>query len=241
MRKTFTLIALSLVAICTSANLSMAQYEDWAHFERYSAANAEVDFRPQAVFMGDSITDNWGRWDSDFFTQNGFVGRGISGQTSAQMLVRFRRDVIELSPKAVVILCGTNDIAQNKCAVQIDDVMRNIKSMCELAKANGIKPVLCTILPSSQFSWRKQVQPIELIRQLNSMIIAYAAEQKIPLVDYYPALVAEDGSLPEKWSRDNCHPSLECYRNVMEPMVCDCLNALLKPRKSERFHAIEGE
>lgn len=127
---------ISFFMILASAAMSYAQ--DWAKFGRYEDANGQIAVRPRAVFMGDSITDGWAQKDAEFFSDNNFVGRGISGQTTSHMLVRFRRDVIDLNPKYVVILAGTNDIARNNGEISLENIMGNIISMCELAKANRI-------------------------------------------------------------------------------------------------------
>ena len=140
--------------------------KDWANFNRYASRNATVNYPVKAVFMGNSITEGWYRQDSAFFLHNHFEARGISGQTSSEMLVRFRRDVIDLHPKAVVILAGTNDIAQNNGYISLENTMGNIESMCQLAKANKIKVVLCSVLPAYQFPWRKELKPAEEVRKL---------------------------------------------------------------------------
>ena len=229
MKRILLIFALSAVTLC-----GYAQKKDWAQFGRYEKANKEVlatGVRPDAVFMGNSITDGWAGNDPEFFKKNNFVGRGISGQTSSEMLVRFRRDVIDLNPRCVVILSGTNDIAQNNGAIKQENTLSNIISMCELAKANGIKVILCSVTPTSVFGWRKDISPAPLIREMNKLIRAYAEANDIYYLDYHPALTDEKGGLPAKWSHDTCHPNLECYRTVMEPMVCEAINKVLKVSK----------
>ncbi len=225
------------LALCLAAAGAMAQNDkktDWAQFYRYAEANEQVTTRPDAVFMGNSITDGWASQDPEFFKKNNFVGRGISGQTSSEMLVRFRRDVIDLKPRCVVILSGTNDVARNNGYISPENTVGNIISMCELAKANGIKVVLCSVTPTSVFGWRKEISPAQPIRDLNKMLEAYAKEAGVYFLNYYPALTDDKGGLPEKWSRDTCHPNLECYRTVMEPMVCEAIDKVLKTPKSKR-------
>ena len=141
---------LALAVICLSSLVMKAQ--DWAQFGKYASANDTVKVKPVAVFMGDSITEGWYRTDPDFFTANNFLGRGISGQTSSQMLVRFRRERIDLHPKHVVILAGTNDNDRNNGEIALKNIIENISSMCELTKANKIKPVLSSVLPCTQFT-----------------------------------------------------------------------------------------
>ena len=153
------------------------------------------------------------------------------------MLVRFRRDVIDLKPEAVVILSGTNDVAQNNGYISPENTLGNIISMCELAKAHGIKVILCSITPTSKFGWRPDIEPAQKIRDLNKMIEAYAKANKIHFLNYYPALTDEKGGLPPKWSGDTCHPNLVCYRTVMEPMVCDAVAKVLKKKRSAMFVA----
>lgn len=212
-------ISTVLLAITMAVSCVFAQTKDWARTDRYAQDNASITTAPIAVFMGDSITDNWGnRTDPDFFTSNNFVGRGISGQTSCEMLVRFRTDVINLHPKYVVILAGTNDVAQNIGPVDLDVVLGNIISMCQLAKANKIKPVICSVLPASEFGWRPELKPAQDIVKLNSMLQEYAKSNKIKYVDYYSSLVDKDGGLPQKYAKDGVHPTLDGYK-VMEKII----------------------
>ena len=231
----------ALMCIVAVSSFAQDKKKDWAQFGRYEKANTEVlarDVRPDVVFMGNSITDGWARVDPEFFESNNFVGRGIGGQTSSEMLVRFRRDVIDLNPKCVVILSGTNDIAQNNGYIQSENTLSNIISMCELAKANGIKVILCSITPTSVFGWRREVNPVPLIKELNEMIEAYAKENGIYYLNYHPALTDEKGGIPAKWSNDTCHPNLECYRTIMEPMVCEAINKVLKTPKKKAHKSI---
>lgn len=228
------------LALCFVATGVMAQDKktDWAQFYRYEKANTEVTTQPDAVFMGNSITDGWARQDPEFFKKNNFVGRGISGQTSSEMLVRFRRDVIDLNPKCVVILSGTNDIARNNGFISPENTLGNIISMCELAKANGIKVILCSVPPTSVFSWRRDLKPGPAIVELNKFIKAWADENKVYYLDYHSSLADEVLGLPKKWSNDTCHPNLECYRTIMEPLVCEALNKVLKPSKKNQYKPI---
>ena len=235
------IVLTALMCIVAVSSFAQDKKKDWAQFGRYEKANTEVlarDVRPDVVFMGNSITDGWARQDPKFFEENNFVGRGIGGQTSSEMLVRFRRDVIDLNPKCVVILSGTNDIAQNNGYIKPENTLGNIISMCELAKANGIKVILCSITPTSVFGWRREVNPVPLIAELNKMIEAYAKENGIYYLNYHPALTDEKGGIPAKWSNDTCHPNLECYRTVMEPMVCEAIDKALKTPKKKLHKAI---
>ena len=225
-----------LVALCFIATSAFSQQKDWAGFSRYAEANKSVVERPDAVFMGNSLTDGWAWLDAEFFTRNNFVGRGISGQTTSEMLVRFHRDVIELNPRSVVIMAGTNDIAQNNGYIALENILANVKSMCELAKHNKIKVILCSVPPCVQFPWRKEIEAVMLIAEYNEMLKAYAKEQGIYYLDYYSALVDERGGITPKWTTDECHFTMLGYREVLEPMVCEAINKVIKSRR-ERFIA----
>ena len=203
--------------LCMTAG---AQSADWARTDRYAADNAQVTVRPKAVFMGDSITDNWGnRTHPEFFPEHNFLGRGIGGQTTAQMLLRFRSDVIDLHPKYVVILAGTNDIARNNGPIDHDKIVGNIISMCELAKANRIKPVICSILPAYRYGWRPEVtDAAEQVMEVNAMLEAYAKSARIPYVDYHSAMKDSRNGLPESYAQDGIHPNIDGYA-VMEEII----------------------
>lgn len=196
----------------------LCQAQDWAKFGRYADQNTQITTSPKVVFMGDSITEGWAKEDPDFFTDNNFVGRGISGQTTSHMLVRFRRDVIDLAPKYVVILAGTNDVAKNNGDISLENVLGNIISMCELAKANKIKPILGAVLPAAGFYWRPEVKPADDLIRLNVMIKEYADAEKIPFVDFHTPLKDEFNGLPEVHAADGVHPNLQCYK-IMEGIV----------------------
>lgn len=212
-----------VLAMCLLASFSLfSQQNDWAQFGRYAEANKTVKTPTRVVFMGNSITDGWWGADSLFFKNNRFIGRGIGGQTTAQMLVRFRADVINLQPKAVVILAGTNDIAQNNGYIAPENILGNIISMAELAKANNIDVVLCSILPAYEYGWRKGLEPADKIIALNQMIKAYADKNNLTYVDYHSALKDERNGLPEKYSNDGVHPTMEGYK-VMEDMILKVL------------------
>lgn len=213
-----------MVAACTLATSSVfaQQNTDWANFGRYEAANKAVTKAPAVVFMGNSITEGWWRNDSTFFKTRNYIGRGISGQTSSQMLVRFQNDVINLKPKAVVILAGTNDVAQNNGYITLENVMSNIISMAELAKAHKIKVYLCSVLPVYEFGWRKGLEPAPKIARLNEMIKEYAGKNQLTYVDYYSQLVDDRGGLPEKYSNDGVHPTMDGYK-IMEEVITAAL------------------
>ena len=158
----------------------LLQTQDWANFGRFEQANGQVR-NPKVVLMGNSITELWIKTHPDFFAARGYVSRGISGQTTSQMLVRFRADVLDLHPQVVVICGGTNDIAQNTGYISLPHILGNLVSMVELARANGIAPVLCSLLPAREFGWRKELEPAPLIIELNAMIREYARRENVPL------------------------------------------------------------
>lgn len=213
MKKTAFLLALALPL------LAAGQQRDWANYGRYAEANAALTTAPAVVFMGNSITDGWDNAHSEFFTDNNFACRGIGGQVSSQMLCRFRADVIDLRPKAVVILAGTNDIAGNNGPIESEHIAENIVSMAELALAAGIRPILCSVLPAAQYPWRPEVESVpEKIRALNDRLRQYAAERGLTWVDYYSAMDAGDGSMRSEYTRDGVHPTPEGY-TVMEAVI----------------------
>lgn len=217
-------IAACLMMMAATAG-SYAQQKDWVNFGRYAAADSMLAVSgqkpPKAVFIGDSITDGWDGKDEAFFTDNNFVCRGISGQTSSQILLRFRQDAVDLRPEYVVILAGTNDLALNDYHLSPENVLDNLKSMCDIARANRIRPVLCSVTPASGFWWRKSVTGVEdKIRSLNDMIRAYAKSERIPYVDYHQALVDTDGGIRDGYSDDGVHPNEACYK-VMEEIVLE--------------------
>lgn len=224
-------IVLLSLALFSVAALRADGPVDWAQYGRYELQNAVLDRPVEVVFMGNSITDSWIRVDPDFFERNGFLDRGISGQTTVQMLARFRSDVIDLKPQVVVILAGINDIARNNGPIELENVFGNIVSMCELAKFNGIRVVLCSVLPCDRFSWRPEIKPAEAVAELNTMLRQYAAEHKIPYVDYHAAFDNGSGGLDARFSQDGCHPTLYGY-TLMEPMVVEGINKALRTKQA---------
>ncbi len=218
------------------ADLERAQrvLQDWANLGRYAADNAKVplpDESPErVVFMGDSITDSWGRRYGKFFEGKPYLNRGISGQTTPQMLVRFRPDVLAHKPKAVVILAGTNDIAGNTGPMTLEQIQGNLQSMAELAKANGIRVVLASVLPVCDYI-RPQTErrPMEKIRALNAWLRDYASRTGAVYLDYYSAMLDEAGSLKQELTYDGLHPNEAGYA-VMEPLAAKAIEqALSRP------------
>lgn len=188
---------------------------DWAELKRYRDDDAKVaplaKGENRVVFMGDSITDGWIRRAPEFFQGKPYLDRGISGQTSPQMLVRFRQDVVNLHPKVVVILSGTNDIAGNTGPATPEMIQDNLASMVDLARANGIKVVLSSITPSDDFWWNPGTKPAHRIAEMNTLIKAYAAEHRLVYLDYYSAMVDDNGGMKREFTGDGVHPNPEGY------------------------------
>ncbi len=198
------------------------QAQDWANLKEFQEANATLETptvnEGRVVFMGNSITIGWINSHPEFFEGKPWVNRGISGQTTPQMLVRFRQDVIALQPKVVVLLAGTNDIAGNTGSSTLKMIVDNIKSMAELASANGIKVVLSSTLPAYEYKWRPEIKPAEKIVKLNALIKGYAHENGHVYLDYFSAMSDNRNGLPKKYSDDGVHPTVEGYA-IMEPLV----------------------
>ncbi|MCF8715204.1 SGNH/GDSL hydrolase family protein [Joostella atrarenae] len=204
---------------------------EFANFAKYEAENkalpAPKASEDRVVFMGNSITEGWKNNHPEFFENNPYIDRGISGQTTSQMLLRFRRDVIDLKPKAVTFLAGINDIAENTGPIEIKDVFGNIISMVELAQQNNIVPIICATLPANHFPWRERIQPATKVIELNEMLKAYAKKNNIVYVDYYKAMVDDKMGLSEELASDGVHPTSKGY-DIMEPLVKKGIEEALK-------------
>ena len=209
-------------------NLHM-QTRDYGQLCRYAAQNAALREPVRVVFMGDSITDNWIGADPSLFMV-GLVDRGISGQTTPQMLVRFRRDVIDLHPQAVHIMAGTNDIAGNTGAATMATVQGNIASMAELARAHGIKVILASIPPAAAFPWSPDKKPVPQIAAMNAWLRGYARANGFTYVDYHAALTTPEGGMKPGLASDGVHPTPAGYA-VMRPLALAAIAASLGPRK----------
>lgn len=204
---------------------------DWPNLNRYAIENqnlSNVSNQDRIVLMGDSITEFWKTTDNTFFQNTTLINRGISGQTTSQMLLRFRQDAINLKPEIIVILAGINDIAENTGPISLENILGNILSMAELAKTNNIKIVLSSVLPANKFPWRPDLQPAEKVIELNAMIEKYCQENKIPYIDYYSKMVDNQKGLDAKFTNDGVHPTLAGYK-IMEPLLKE---ALAKTRKN---------
>jgi lysophospholipase L1-like esterase len=205
--------------------------KDWANLSRYREENSKVapplPDEKRVVFMGDSITDSWGRRVGVFFEGKPYLNRGISGQTTPQMLIRFRPDVIAHKPKAVVILAGTNDIAGNTGPMTVDEIEGNLISMAELARANGIRVVLASLLPVCDYI-RNQTdrRPMEKIRDLNARIKNYAQANGHTYLDYYSSMLDEKEMLRKELTGDGLHPNAAGYE-IMIPLAEKAIAAAL--------------
>lgn len=218
MKKYILSIALSVAVLSVAA-------QDWANYGRYAAANAAIEKAPEVVFMGNSITDGWDDNHPEFFTDNNYACRGISGQVTSQMLCRFYSDVIKLKPKAVVILAGINDIAQNQGPIDEVHIAENIIAMAELARQAGIKPYIASVLPCDTIPWNANVvNTATRVVSLNENLRDYANANGITYVDYYSALTTTDGALDPKYTNDRLHPNRAGY-DVMEPIVLEALKS----------------
>ena len=222
MRKLFAFIALTSMALLSA--------QDWPQLQKYQSDNAKIldEKTPvRVVFMGNSITQGWADMRPEFFKEHGFVGRGIGGQTTPQMLLRLRQDVLELKPEAVVILAGINDIAQNTGPITLKETLGNIQSMAELALAHGINPIICSVLPANSFPWRPEIIPTQHVIDLNSQLQQWALEKHLVYVDFYTPMVDEKHGLKSDLGYDTVHPNVAGYQ-VMEPILLKALNQLLK-------------
>ena len=219
MKKSVIYYSLLFIFISMSET-SFAQ--DWANLAKYETQNNQLPPKQSGekriVLMGDSITEFWSQLQPEFFTNTTYINRGISGQTTPQMLIRFRPDVLNLHPDVVVILAGVNDIAGNTGPTTNNAIFGNIISMVELAKANAIKVILCSVLPANNFYWRPNEKAAETIIQLNQLIQSYAKEHDIPYVDYHSAMADAKNGLPKEFSEDSVHPNLKGYQ-TMQPLL----------------------
>jgi len=195
---------------------------DWAQLDRYRAANAALPApaagEKRVVFYGDSITDAWARHTDEFFPGKGYIGRGISGQTTPQMLVRFEQDVVHLKPAVVVILAGTNDIAGNTGPSSPEMIEDNFLAMVAVARANKIQLVVSSILPADQYKWRPEVKPAQQIRDMNARLKALCAREGLVYLDYYTSMTNANGGLDPELAVDGVHPTAKGYA-MMSPLA----------------------
>lgn len=199
---------------------------DFGGFCRYQDANRSAEARnARVVFLGDSITEGWIKADPNLFTQ-GVIDRGIGGQTTPQMLVRFRQDVVALRPKAVHIMAGTNDIAGNTGPATMETVQGHVMSMAELARANGIKVMIASVPPAGSFPWRPALRPVPQIAAFNRWAQDYARRNGFTYVDYHAVLAQPDGSMKPGLASDGVHPTPAGYA-AMRPVALDAIRRTL--------------
>ncbi len=212
-----------------------ALMNDWAQLKRYRDDNAKLPTpasgEERVIFLGDSITDNWGRRYGKFFPGKPYVNRGISGQTTPQMLVRFQQDVVALHPAAVLILAGINDIAGNTGPETLGEIEDNFRSMIDIAKREHIRVILASTLPASTLPWKPTVQPMDQVRALNAWLEQTANEQHLVFCNYYPALANEQGGIREDLAMDKAvHPNDAGYALMVPIAEAAIARALAQPR-----------
>lgn len=220
-------IFLFLATFCNAQSLN-----DMVNLGKYANANAQLALQNQerikVVFIGNSITEGWVNIHPHFFTSNNYLGRGIGGQTSPQLLMRFRQDVIDIHPVAVVINIGTNDIAENTGKYNPRFTLDNIKSMAEIAHANGIKVILSSVLPVGEYPWRKEIKNVpQTIDELNSRIKEYADVKGFAYIDYNTPMRDSKGALIAGYGDDGVHPNAEGYK-VMEEIAKKVIDNVVK-------------
>jgi lysophospholipase L1-like esterase len=224
--------ALDATKLKTALDRANRTLQDWPNLTRYRADNATVAApapgEERVVFMGDSITDGWGRRYGKFFPGKPYINRGISGQTTPQMLIRFRPDVIDLKPKAVVILAGTNDISGNTGPSTLEMIEENLASMTELAQANGIKVVLSSVMPTCDYIQNQSDRrPNSKIIELNKWMKAYAASHRAIYLDYFTPMLDDQHNLKKELTYDGLHPNDAGYELIM-PLAQKAVDQALK-------------
>ena len=212
-------------------NMDVLFAQDWPNLNRYKKENKELKIlnnsENRVVFMGNSITEMWSTVHHEFFEGKHYINRGISGQTTPQMLLRFRQDVINLNPKVVIILAGINDIAENTGPSTLEMIESNIMSMSELAISNNIKVILCSLLPASEFSWSPKIKPAQKVIELNKKLKIYAQNSNITYVDYFSHMVNESSGLKYELGEDGVHPNIKGYlimEGIIEKEITKALN-----------------
>jgi lysophospholipase L1-like esterase len=205
-----------------SVEAMQKKLNDWPQLDRYRDANASLPpvaaGEKRVVFYGDSITDAWARKPEEFFPGKHYIGRGISGQTTPQMLVRFQQDIVHLKPAVVVILAGTNDIAGNTGPSTLQMIEDNFESMSEIAKANNIKLVISSILPADHYNWRPEVRPAQQIREMDTRLKTLCQREGLVYLDYYTSMANAGGGLDPELAKDGVHPTSKGYA-MMSPLA----------------------
>ena len=215
-KQTLGIILLSLIMIESTYS------QDWANLNRYKNENKDLGLpapsETRVVFMGNSITEGWSHFRPEFFKNKHYINRGIGGQTTPQMLLRFRQDVVDLEPQIVVLLAGTNDIAGNTGPMTLEMIFNNMVSMCEIAKANDIQVIISSVLPAFDYPWKPGLNPDKKIPKLNEMLKNYAKNNGVQYCDYFSSMSDEKNGLIKEYGSDGVHPNETGYR-VMEILI----------------------
>jgi lysophospholipase L1-like esterase len=235
MKKIIASASFLLFNLMVSSAFAQSKPEDgwisWTNFKKYVNQNKEVKERQKGevrvVFLGDSIFEGWSVARPDFFNGKPFYNRGISGQVTAQMVLRFQEDVVDLHPDVLVLKAGINDIAENVGAYDQQKTLNNIKSIVQLAKANKIKVVLCSVLPANRFVWRPKLTPADKVIELNAELQAVAKQENVLYLDLYSAVVDDQKGMKAIYANDGVHPTVEGYK-VLEPLVEQAIKRLKK-------------
>jgi lysophospholipase L1-like esterase len=227
-------MTLALLSLAAASRLAaQSEVTDWPNLARYRAANAELPApaagEERVVFMGNSITEGWAPLFAEQFPGKPYIGRGISGQTTPQMVLRFHQDVIALAPKVVVILGGTNDIAGNTGPSTLEMIENNLAAMTEMAEGNGIRVVLCSVLPVYDYPWRPGLTPAPKIVALNAWLRQYAATHGAVYLDYHAAMADERQGMRKEFSEDGVHPNRAGY-DVMARLVAPAIQEAMGAR-----------
>jgi hypothetical protein len=231
-KKTFIGLGILFISISVMAQKKINDnWIDWANFKRYEAENNKVapplKSETRVVFMGNSIFEGWIRLRPEFFSGKPYFDRGISGQTTPQMLLRMYDDVIALQPDIMVLKAGINDIAENNAPYNPAHTLDNIKAMAQLARFNKIKVILCSVLPASDFKWRPGLEPADKVIALNEAIKQFANENKFYYLDLYSSVVDENKGMRKEYASDGVHPTKEGYK-VMEPLLEEAIKKVRK-------------
>ncbi len=217
------LIVFTLINLTINAQQKMNEnWAEWTNFKKYAAQNSKVSSpapnERRVVFLGNSIFEGWLNLRPEFFEGKPYYDRGISGQTTPQMLLRFYEDVLALKPTVMVLKAGINDIAQNNGPYEQTHTLNNIKAIAQLARANKIKVILCSVLPANEFRWRPGLDPVDKVIALNVEIKKFAHENKFFYLDLYSSVVDDKKGMKKEYSNDGVHPTVEGYK-VMEPLL----------------------
>lgn len=231
-KQLLVVILLNFITVSVFAQNTKEQgWIEWANYKKYESQNKELKEKQKGevrvVFLGNSIFEGWSVVSPEFFQGKPYLNRGISGQVTAQMLLRFQEDVAELHPDVLVLKAGINDIAENAGPYDQQKTLNNIKSIVQLAKVNKIKVVLCTVLPANKFVWRPALQPADKVIALNAALKDFAKEEGVYFLDLYTAVVDDQKGMKEIYANDGVHPTLDGYK-ALEPLVEQAIKSFKK-------------